>query len=70
MNKREWADKLQQLRLIIRKDNYLDEAKDQILNLHSMVYTSEMSGINQITFENQLWDSLDEETARKAINKK
>ena len=70
MNKREWADKLQQLRLIIRKDNYLDEAKDRILNLHSMVHASEMSGINQITFENQLWDSLDEETARKAINKK
>jgi len=70
MEKREWSDKLQQLRLNIKKDDCLDEAKELILKLHSMVYTSEMSDKNQNTFEDKLWESLDEETARKATNKK
>jgi len=70
MDKREWSDRLQQLRLNIKKDDCLDENKELILNLHSMVYTSEMSGKNLNTFEDKLWESLDEQTARKSTNKK
>lgn len=35
-----------------------------------MVYVSEMSGIDSTTFEDKLWNDLNEETARKAVNKK
>lgn len=70
MDKREWSEKLQQLRLIIKKDEFLEESKRLTLELHQMLYVSEMSGINQVTFEDQLWNTVNEETVRKAKNKK
>ncbi|WP_291527955.1 DinB family protein [Bacteroides sp. UBA939] len=70
MDKREWSDKLKQLRSIIKKNECLEEAKELILDLHQMVYASEMSGINSTTFEDKLWNGINEETARKAVNKK
>lgn len=70
MDKREWSDKLQQLRLIIKKDEFLEESKRLTLELHQMLYVSEMSGINQVTFEDQLWNDINEETVRKAKNNK
>lgn len=70
MDKATWGVHLQNLRSIIKKDNHLQESKDLMLRLHSMVYTSEMSGTNQITFEDELWQNLNNETARKAENKK
>lgn len=70
MDKSTWGVNLQNLRSIIKKDNLLDESKDLILNLHAMVYTSEMSEIKQTTFEDKLWKNLDEKTARTMVNKK
>lgn len=70
MDKLTWNSKLQRLRSIITNDTSLDEAKNLILKLHAMVYSSEMSGINQGTFEDEIWEKLNEDTARKAINKK
>lgn len=70
MDKATWGVHLQNLRSILKKDNHLQESKDLMLRLHSMVYTSEMSGTNQITFEDELWQNLNNETARKAENKK
>lgn len=70
MDKATWGVHLQNLRSIIKKDNHLQESKDLMLRLHSMVYTSEMSGTNQITFEDELWQNLNNETVRKAENKK
>lgn len=70
MDKRTWADKLQELRSFIKKDEYLDKVKESILELHSMVYFSEMSGIGHTTFEDAIWENLSEEAARKAVNKK
>ncbi len=70
MNKHQWSDKLQQLRPIIKKDEYLEESKKLILELHSMVYTSAMSGTNQTTFEDQLWNGVDEDIIRTSVNKK
>lgn len=70
MEKSTWGVHLQNLRSIIKKDNHLQESKDLILRLHSMVYISEMSRINQITFEDELWQNLNNETARIAQNKK
>lgn len=70
MDKSTWGTHLQNLRSIIKKGDHLQEAKDLITHLHSMVYSSEMSGIKQITFEDELWINLNHETARKAENKK
>lgn len=70
MDKREWSDKLKQLHSIIKKNEYLEESRELIFELHQMVYTSEMSGIDSTTFEDKLWNDLNEETARKAVNKK
>ncbi|HCC51010.1 MAG TPA: hypothetical protein DEQ30_02305, partial [Porphyromonadaceae bacterium] len=66
----EWSDKLKQLHSIIKKNEYREEAKKLIFELHQMVYVSEMSGIDSTTFEDKLWNDMDEETARKAVNKK
>ena len=70
MDKHEWSDKLKQLHSIIKKNEYQEEAKKLIFELHQMVYVSEMSGIDSTTFEDKLWNDMDEETARKAVNKK
>lgn len=70
MDKKTWGADLQKLRAIIKKDNPLDETKHLIRQLHVMVYASEMSGINLPTFEDEIWQNLNEETARKAVNKK
>lgn len=70
MDKQTWGSKLKELRSIIRKELFIDEAKTLALQLHEMVYTSEMSGTNQRTFEDELWEDLSEETARKAVNTK
>lgn len=70
MDKLTWNSNLQRLRSIITDDTRLDEAKNLILRLHTMVYPSEMSGVIQSTFEDELWENLNEDTARKAINKK
>ena len=70
MDKSTWGVNLQNLRSIIKKDNHLDESKDLILDLHAMVYSSEMSEIKQTTFEDKLWKNLEETTARTTVNKK
>lgn len=70
MDKQTWGSKLKELRSIIRKELFIDEAKTLALQLHEIVYTSEMSGTNQRTFEDELWEDLSEETARKAVNAK
>ncbi len=70
MDKRTWGNNLKELRSIIGKEHFIDEAKTLALDLHAMVYTSDMSGTNQRTFEDELWDNLDEDAARKGVNVK
>jgi len=70
MDKTTWGNELAKLSTIIRKDNELDRAKISILKLHALVYMSEMSGINELTFEDELWGGLNEDAARKAVNRK
>lgn len=69
MDNSTWSDKLRKLRTIIRKDDYLEEAKDSIIELHAMVYSAEMSGTAGITFEDPLWE-MTEQVLRTAVNKK
>jgi hypothetical protein len=42
----------------------LDEALKLCLELHAMVHSSEMSLTKAATFEDELWEGLDEKTFR------
>ncbi|WP_242878616.1 hypothetical protein [Clostridium beijerinckii] len=58
------------LRSIISKSDKLQETMDLCLKLHAMVHSSKMSNINTVTFEDELWEDLDETTIRTAVNEK
>lgn len=70
MDLKPWNEKLKELRSIILKADKFQEAKSLCLELHAMVHSSKMSDSNTVTFEDELWDGLDEEIIRKATNDK
>lgn len=57
---KQWNPKQALLRELIKKPDKFNEAIELCLEMHSLVHTSEMSGINIRTFEDDLWDDLDE----------
>ena len=63
MDKKElWNSQQKLLKSVITKSDKFDEAIRLCLGQHSMVHTSEMSQTNVVTFEDELWDGLDEVT--------
>ncbi|HEY5561390.1 MAG TPA: DinB family protein [Clostridiaceae bacterium] len=65
MDKKElWNSQQKLLKSIITKLDEFDEAIKLCLDQHSMVHTSEMSQTNVVTFEDELWDGLEEVTFR------
>jgi len=70
MDLKHWNEKLQELRKIILKPEEIDKTKKLCLELHEMVHMGKMSNINVKTFEDELWENLDEETIRTATNEK
>lgn len=65
-----WNSRQKLLREMLSKTSKFDEAIELCLEQHAMVHTSEMSGIKDITFEDELWEGLDEATFRMMTNKK
>lgn len=65
-----WNENLKQLKNIILKHDKFEDTINLCLELHAMVHSSKMSCINKETFEDELWDGLDEITIRKATNEK
>lgn len=59
-----WNSQQNLLKSIIMKLDKFDETIKICIDQHSMVHTSEMSGTNVVTFEDELWDGLDEITFR------
>lgn len=55
-----WNPKQAKLKEIILKQDKFIEAIELCLEMHSLVHTSEMSGIKIKTLEDELWDGLDE----------
>ena len=55
-----WNSQQKLLRDIILKPDRFDEAIKLCLDQHSMVHSSEMSQISAVTFEDELWEGLDE----------
>lgn len=70
MDLKTWNSKLKYLREILSQKDKIEESKKLFLDLHSMVHSSEMSGIIEKTFEDELWEGLEEEKFRTAINEK
>ena len=65
MDKKElWNAQQKLLKSKIMKLDKFDETIKLCLEQHSMVHTGEMSQTNIITFEDDLWDGLDEVTFR------
>jgi hypothetical protein len=59
-----WGSKQKLLRSILLKLDKFEEAIKLCLEQHAMVHSSEMSQINTVTFEDELWEGLDETTFR------
>lgn len=55
-----WESQQKVLRSILLEPGNFDEAIKLCLDQHAMVHVSEMSQINAITFEDELWADLDE----------
>ena len=70
MDLKPWNNDIKQLREIILKPDRIEESKRLSLSLHSMVHSSIMSGIDKTTFEDELWEGLDENTFRTSKNEK
>ncbi len=70
MDLKSWNDDIKELRKIILKPDKIQESKSLALSLHSMVHLSIMSGIDKKTFEDELWEGLDENTFRTSQNQK
>lgn len=65
-----WNKDIKQLREIILKQDKIEESVRLCLELHLMVHSSNMSGIDKKTFEDALWEGLDENTFRTSTNEK
>ncbi|ROR22113.1 hypothetical protein EDD66_11725 [Mobilisporobacter senegalensis] len=70
MNLKPWNEDIKHLREVILKEDKLEESKNLCLSLHSMVHSSNMSGVSVKTFEDELWEGLDEESCKTAVNEK
>jgi len=65
-----WSSNQKKLREIILKKDKFNEAIELCLEQHRMGHASEMCNSEEKTFDDVLWDGLDEETFRTVTNKK
>ncbi|ADL52953.1 DinB family protein [Clostridium cellulovorans] len=70
MDLKSWNNDLKNLRQIILKEDKLEESKKLFFCLHARVHSSNISEINEKTFEDELWENLDEDKFRTATNEK
>lgn len=61
---KEWNPKQAELKNLINKKDKFEDAIKVLLELHSMVHSSELSGTEIITLEDELWDGLKESACR------
>lgn len=59
-----WGSQQNLLREVLAKQDQFDAAIQLCLEQHAMVHTSEMSQINAVTFEDELWRGLGEAAFR------
>ncbi len=66
----QWNPKQALLKSIIHKPDKFDQAIQICLDLHSLVHTSEMSSLNTRTFEDEVWDGLNEKVFSTMLDNK
>jgi hypothetical protein len=67
---KEWNNDIKHLREVILRSEYIEESRELFLKLHAMVHCAEMSGADYKTFEDELWENLEEKVFRTATNEK
>lgn len=70
MNIKPFNERLKHLKSIIKTESKFKESIRLSLYLHSLVHSSQMSGLKERTFEDDLWDGLSDSIAKTAVNKK
>lgn len=70
MNTQTWSTKLQHLRNIIQLPEHMEESKQLILELHSEVHVSDVSGTAHETMEDLIWQEFNEQLFRTATDTK
>lgn len=63
-------EKIKYLRKIIYKKQMIEESKNIILELHSIVHSSKTIGEKTKTLEDELWENISEEKIKNATNNK
>jgi hypothetical protein len=66
----QWNPKQELLKSIIYKPERFAESIELCLGMHLFVHASEMSGVNFMTFEDELWNGLDDTTFRAMPSEK
>lgn len=69
-SKKAWNDNHKILRELLKKESRFKDAIDLFLDQHARVHASDVSGIECVTFEDKLWEDIDEITFRTGQNKK
>lgn len=65
-----WNENQKTLRHLLKKESTFKNAIELFMDQHARIHASDVSGINSVTFEDELWEGMDETTFRMAQNKK
>lgn len=68
--KKKWNEQHKEFRAALKKENTFHKAIELFMELHSLVHSSAVYGLDKVTFEDELWDNLDDITFRTLLNKK
>lgn len=69
-NRKTWNSNHKILRELLKKESTFKDAINLFLDQHARIHSSDISGIERATFEDELWEGMDEIAFRKGQNKK
>lgn len=65
-----WNEDFKILRNLLKRESTFQQAIDLFMDVHARVHASNVSRADYVTFEDEIWDGLDETTFRTGQNKK
>lgn len=68
-DKKKWNQDLKNLRNIIKKEDTFNKSKELFFDIYKSVHESLKLDINNMTYEDELWNGMDEKIFKKSINK-
>lgn len=68
--KKTWNENHKILRQLLKKESTFKDGIDLFMDQHARIHTSDVSKIKSITFEDELWEGMDEVIFRTGQNKK